>query len=85
MTDIIRNWIFGPSDFDKPDIKPKNKKVTEIVEEDELKTQDNSLTVSSSKPSEGVTKIKNNYVNDKISRHRERQLKKNLQDDKGSE
>jgi len=30
MTDIIKNWIFGPSDFDKPDpgkeVKPKKVK-----------------------------------------------------------
>ena len=26
MTDIIRNWIFGPSDFEKPDPVKKVKK-----------------------------------------------------------
>ena len=46
MTDIIRNWIFGPSDFEKPKLKkikkpkkvkkPKNKKKKQIIKlEDE--------------------------------------------------
>ncbi len=26
MTDIIKNWIFGPSDFDKPDSGKEVKK-----------------------------------------------------------
>ena len=37
MTDIIRNWIFGPSDFDKPDpvkeVKRRKKKVVKVIEE----------------------------------------------------
>ena len=68
MTDIIKNWIFGPSDFEKPDIKPKNKKVTKIVEEGESKIQNNSLTVSYSKPSEGVTKPKRKFPKKKNKR-----------------
>ena len=38
MTDIIRNWIFGPSDFEKPDpvkkVKRRKKKVVKIIEEE---------------------------------------------------
>ena len=76
MTDIIKNWIFGPSDFDKPDpvkeVKRRKKKVTKIVEEGESKTQDNSLTISSSKSSEGVTK---NKFLEKIEKHKKRNNK----------
>ena len=38
MTDIIRNWIFGPSDFDKPKIK-KIKKPKKVKKPKKLKEE----------------------------------------------
>ena len=29
MTDIIKNWIFGPSDFEKPELKKIKKQPKE--------------------------------------------------------
>jgi len=68
MTDIIRNWIFGPSDFEKPNTKTKNKKVVKIIGEGESKTQDNSPTISSSKMSRGATKPKRKFPKKKNKR-----------------
>ena len=64
MTNLVNVFIKSIWGKDKP--------VTEIVEEGESKTQDNSLTISSSKSSEGVTK---NKFAEKLEKHTKRNKK----------
>ena len=64
MTNLVNVFIKSIWGNDKP--------VTKVVEEGESKTQDNSLTISSSKSSEGVTK---NKFAEKLEKHKKRNNK----------